>query len=272
MKRLASLTLALAALSAFQTLPARAEMIEHKTVFDVKFGILTIGKATFDIRFDEKNYILDATGKTAGVAEMVAPGTGEVESKGRIAENGVIAEKHEVVFFDKSKDEKKTLEMSFHDGQLESVKLDPDKKKDKSGPKWVQITADQLRSVIDPASSVIVPVAWERANDPRAVCDRLLNVYDGDTRYDIQLKYKSTKPIKTDGYRGYAYVCSLRYIPVAGHKKKQRNIEYMRKNEGMEIWLAPMAKSNLYTPIRIEVPTWAGTFSAIPDYFGVVSH
>ena len=84
-------------------------------------------------------------------------------------------------------------------------------------------------------SSVIVPVAWERANDPRAVCDRLLNVYDGDTRYDIQLNYKSTKPIRTDGYRGYAYVCSLRYIPVAGHKKKQRNIEYMSKNEDIEI-------------------------------------
>ena len=113
MKRLASLTLALAALSAFQTLPARAEMIEHKTVFDVKFGILTIGKATFDIRFDEKNYILDATGKTAGVAEMVAPGTGEVESKGRIAENGVIAEKHEVVFFDKSKESQQRRPFSF---------------------------------------------------------------------------------------------------------------------------------------------------------------
>lgn len=253
-------------------MPASAEMTEHKTVFDVKFGILTIGKATFDIRFDEKSYVLGASGKTEGVAEMVAPGSGEVASKGRIGENGIIAETHEVVFHDKSKNKDKKLEMSFRDGEVESVKLDPDKKKKKKGRKWVQITPEQLRSVIDPASSVIVPVAWDRANDPKAVCDRVLNVYDGDTRYDIKLRYKSTKPIKTKGYRGYAYVCSLRYIPVAGHKKKQKNVEYMSNNKDMEIWLAPMAKSNLYTPIRIEVPTWVGTFSAIPDYFGVVSH
>ncbi|MCG6857147.1 MAG: DUF3108 domain-containing protein [Salaquimonas sp.] len=251
--------------------PAKAEMIEHKTVFDVKFGILSIGKATFDIRFDKDRYILDMNGKTVGVAEMVAPGSGEVESEGRIGDNGVVAEKHEVVFHDKKKDKDKKLEMSFKDGGVESVKLDPDKHKDKSGPKWVPISADQLRSVIDPASSIIVPVEWSHANDPKAVCDRQLNVYDGDTRFDIQLKYKSTKPISTKGYKGYAYVCSLRYIPVAGHKKKQRNIEYMSHNKDMEIWLAPMAKTNLYTPIRIEVPTWVGTFSALPDYFGVVS-
>ena len=266
--------IALFAVTAALTQPAstRAEMIEHKTVFDVKYGLISIGKAVFDIRFDQKRYVLDASGKTVGVAEMVAPGEGTVESEGLILESGVIAEKHEAVFTDRKKDKKKKLEMSFQNGEVENVKLDPDKKKDKSGPKWVPVSAEQLRSVIDPASSIIVPVDWSRANDPKAVCNRMLNIYDGDTRYDIELKYKSTNPVRTEGYRGYAYVCSLRYIPVSGHKKKQRNVEYLRKNEGIEIWLAPMAKTNLYTPIRIEVPTWVGTFSAIPDYFGVVTH
>ena len=252
--------------------PAAAGMIEHKTVFDVMFGILPIGKATFDIRFDEDKYILDATGKTVGIAAMVAPGTGEAESQGRIADDKVIAEKHEVTYVDKSKKKKSTLDIEFNDGAVESVKLDPDKHKKKDGPKWVPIEPDQLRSVIDPASSVIVPVAWEHANDPKAVCDRVLHVYDGDTRFDIELKYKSTKPISTEGYKGYAYVCSLRYIPVSGHKKKQRNIEYMSNNKDIEIWLAPMAQTNLYTPIKIEVPTWVGRFTAIPDYFGVVAN
>lgn len=258
----------LAALAA--AAPATAGMLEHKTVFDVMFGALTIGTATFDIRFDDENYILDASGKTVGLAELFAPGAGKVESKGRIVSDKVVAERHEVVFVEKSK--KSRLEMEFEDGGVKSVRLDPDKRKKKRGPKWVAISEEQLHSVVDPASSIIIPVDLTRAGDPRAVCDRRLNVYDGDTRYDIALRYKATRPVSTQGYDGYAYVCQLRYIPVSGHKKQQRNIEYMRKNEGMEIWLAPMAQTNLFTPIRIEVPTWIGRVSAVPAFFGAVSH
>jgi hypothetical protein len=36
----------------------------------------------------------------------------------------------------------------------------------------------------------------------------------------------------------------------------------------MEIWLAPMQATNLFSPIRVEVPTWIGRISAVPAYFG----
>jgi Protein of unknown function (DUF3108) len=249
---------------------ACAEMHEHLTEFDVLFGVLPIGTATFRIKFDGEHYMLGAKGKTVGVAEMVAPGTGEASSRGRITDSGVIAEYHTVLYTEKEK--KHLLELDFADGNVKQVRLSPDDRKQKKGKKWVQITEDQLQKVIDPASSIIIAVEWQRANDPRAVCDRRLNVYDGDTRFDIQLHYKATKPISTAGYRGYAYVCQLRYVPVSGHKTGQKNINYMRDNEDMEIWLAPMAKTNVYTPIRIEVPTWIGTFSAKPRFFGTPSN
>jgi hypothetical protein len=135
----------------------------------------------------------------------------------------------------------------------------------------VALTPEHLKSVLDPASSIVIPVDPARAGDPRAVCDRTLPIYDGDTRFDIALAYKATKTVTTEGYKGYAYVCGLRYVPIAGHKRNQKNIEYMRKNDGMEIWLAPMEKTNLYTPIRVEVPTWVGRVVAVPTYFGPAS-
>lgn len=256
---------------AFSIAPSGAEeaMRTHRTVFDVRFGAIPIGEAKFEIKFDEESYELGASGKTVGVAEMVAKGSGEAKSQGRIEDGQLVAEKHTVKYVEKSK--VSTLEMEFDEGAVKEVKLNPDKRKKKNGSKWVQITEEQLRAVLDPASSIIIPVEWEKANNPRAVCDRTLPVYDGDTRFNIKLSYKSTKPIKTKGYKGYAYVCQLRYVPVAGHKKGERNIEYMSSNKDMELWLAPMAKTNLYTPIRIEVPTWIGTFSAQPSYFGVVA-
>jgi Protein of unknown function (DUF3108) len=255
-------------------LPAsvQAETREHLTEFDVVYGILPVGTASFLIKVDGENYVLGAKGKTVGVAEMLAPGAGEAISRGHITDNGVVAEHHTVLYREKPDSREQVLELDFHEGDVKKVRLSPDNRKPKKSKKWVRITEEQLRQVIDPASTIIVAVEWKKANDPRAVCERRLKVYDGGTRFDIQLHYKATKPISTKGYRGYAFVCQLRYIPVSGHKTGQKNINYMRDNKNMEIWLAPMAKSNLYTPIRIEVPTWVGTISAIPRFFGTPSN
>ncbi|GIL00409.1 MAG: hypothetical protein BroJett030_03080 [Alphaproteobacteria bacterium] len=249
--------------------PAAAEMTRHRTVFNVVFGALPVGKATFDIRFDDAAYELDGSGRTVGVVELFAPGKGTVASTGRIVGDHIVAVSNTINYAEKKK--RSTFRMEFDEGEVSSVSYEPDTRKNKNGPKWVPVTPDQLRSVIDPASGLIIPVDRDRANDPRAVCNRVLNVYDGDTRYDIALKYKATKTVSTDGYRGFAYVCQLRYVPVSGHRKKQRNVEYMSRNEDMEVWLAPMARSNLYTPIRIEVPTWVGRVSAVPAYFGAAA-
>lgn len=246
---------------------AYAETTRHKTKMDVRFGIIPIGRATFNIEFDNETYSLGASGKTVGVAEMVAPGKGTAKSQGLITGDKIVAIQHEAVFIEDKK-KKSTLEMEFEDGAVKKVSVAPEKRKQKKGRKWVKILEEQLSAVIDPASSIIIPVTPERARNPRAVCNRNLNVYDGDTRFDIKLKYKFTKKISTDGYKGDAFVCQLRYVPVSGHKKNQKNIDYMRNNKGIEIWLAPMEKSNLFSPIRIEVPTWIGRFSAVPVYFG----
>ncbi len=249
---------------------AQGEQLRHKTELDVQFGSIPVGTATFDIRFDQKSYSLDASGKTVGVAELFASGRGKAESTGRFNGGAVIADRNFVEYVEKKKTS--TLEMGFADGAVETVVLVPDKRKTKVAPKYVPILQDQLKAVIDPASSIVVPVPWEEAKDPKAVCNRTIPIYDGDTRFDIALKYKSTKPVETEGYKGYAYVCQLRYVPVAGHRTKQRNIEYMSQNKDMEIWLAPMAQTNIFTPIRIEVPTWIGRVSAQPSFFGTVTN
>ena len=251
-------------------LPAIAGQLQHKTVLEVAFGSIPVGTATFNIRFDQKSYSLDASGKTVGVAELFASGRGKAESSGRFEGGHVIADKNFVEYVEKKKTS--TLEMAFANGAVETVKLNPDKRKPKEAPKFVPISPDQLMSVIDPTSSIVIPVPYEDANNPKAVCNRVINIYDGDTRFDIALKYKSTKPVSTQGYDGYAYVCQLRYVPVAGHRARQRNIEYMSKNKDMEIWLAPMAATNVFSPIRIEVPTWLGRVVAQPSFFGTITN
>ena len=241
-------------------------LIRHRTVFNVRFGVLPVGTATLDFAFNDERYEFDVKGKTVGIAELIAPGKGTAESAGTIEGNRIVAARADTDFVENEK--KSSVHMEFANGDVTKVDILPPRKRKRTGSRFVAIDESHLRSVIDPASAIVVPVAPDLVNDPKAVCNRTLNLYDGETRYDIALEFKSTQPVSTKGYEGDAYVCSMRYVPVAGHRKRQKNIEYMKRNTGMEIWLAPMEGTNLFSPIRIEVPTWVGRVSAVPSYFG----
>lgn len=270
MNRSPKSTMAMLALALGAAVPAsgagQAEPLRHRTVFDIRFGALAVGEATIDVAFDERHYELKAFGKTVGVAELFAQGKGDAASAGRIEGGRIVAQTSDAVYLEKGN--KSTVHLEFDKGLVTKVSIVADKKKNRTGPKWVEVNESHLRAVMDPASSIVVPVPYEQAKDPKAVCNRTLNLYDGETRYDIALQYKATKPVSTQGYEGYAYVCRMKYIPVAGHKRKQKNVEYMAGNDGMEIWLAPMQATNLFSPIRVEVPTWIGRISATPAFFG----
>ena len=239
----------------------------HKTQLNVSLSGLPIGVATFDIRLSGNRYELSGKGKTAGIAQIFSPGRGGFTSSGQLNGSRVHSRRHTV--FLKDRKEQATLAMTFAGDKVDQIKLNPDKRAKRSRSKrWVPILPKHTTGVIDPASSLVVPVDQAIASDPKKVCDRTFEIFDGESRYDMRLSFKKVKAVKTKGYQGKAFVCKLKYIPIAGHKTGRKNIERMRKNENMEIWLAPIAGSNIFTFIRIEVGTWIGRFSAVPKYFG----
>ena len=259
---------------AFGTAPlagaAWAGSVSHETDFRVKFGSVTIGKVTFGVATEGDHYVFTGKGRTQGIAEWFAPGKADMKSEGLVSGSEIVATSH---FLSVSEGRKKSvLTMTFDKGAVRDVQLEPDDRKKKKPNKYVMIEPDDLKNVVDPASTMVVPVPLEKAGDPQAVCGHSFHVYDGDTRFDIELSYKRDAPIKTGGYDGYAYVCKLKYVPVAGHKRKHKSTERMAANEDMEIWLAPInggtEDQSIFTAIRIDVPTWLGTFSAEPDYCG----
>ncbi|MGI9353071.1 MAG: DUF3108 domain-containing protein [Rhizobiaceae bacterium] len=264
-KRLLVLTLALS-LPAANT--AFGEEIQHQSRFSVKFAGIEIGRATFDIQFDDKTYSLKGSGKTTGLVEWVSPSTGTFESTGAVFDNQLKPEIHSVSVIERKK-KPESVQLAFASEKVVDVKIRSNKKrKVRKAPKYVPVEAKHLAAVLDPASTLIVPMNGSDARKGNKVCDRRFPVFDGETRYDIQLRYKSTRPVKTTGYKGHAYVCQMRYIPVAGHKKNHRNVKEMAENKHMEIWLAPMQGVSVFTPIKISIGTKYGRFVADPTYFG----
>ena len=247
-----------------------AETRNHETRFSVKFAGLEIGKATFRITFDDDSYSLKGTGKTAGLAQWFSTSTGEVRSSGALIENSLKPKEHFAAVTEKKK-KTESVSMSFSEDKVADVSYETNKpRKEKKAPKYVPVEAQHLAKVLDPASSLIVPMSGEDARDGRKVCNQEFPIYDGETRYNIRLSFKHTKPVRTDGYNGYAYVCRMQYVPVAGHKKDHRTVKEMARNKKMEIWLAPMGGVSVFTPIKIMVPTKYGRFSAVPTRFSLV--
>ncbi len=257
------------AAGAFINLPQLAHgepKIVHTTQFNVNYTGVRIGKITFNIEITGNDYKLSANGKTDGVARMFSKGKGSFVSKGRFENDMVISTSHTIQVTEKGKTAK--LDMAFDNGDLVKVSAEP-KKKPRTGKNYIPVLEEHLKSIIDPASSIVVPTA-ENASSGKDVCGRTLNVYDGETRYDIALTYKGTRPISAKGYKGLAYVCRFMYIPVAGHKKGHKSVEMMRKNKEMEIWLAPISGTAVFTPIKIDVNSPVGRFVAYPKKFSSV--
>ncbi len=243
-----------------------APKIIHTTKFNVNYTGIRIGKVTFTIEIEGDDYLLKANGRTDGVARLFSKGKGSFKSVGHFDGNSVISSSHSVEVTEKGKTAK--LDMSFDEGNLKDVVAKP-KKKRRKGKKYIPITEEHLKSIIDPASSIVVPTS-ENASGGRDVCERTLNVYDGETRFDVVLSYKSTRPISAKGYKGLAYVCKFMYVPVAGHKQGHKSVELMRKNKKMEIWLAPISGTSVFTPIKIDVDSPVGRFVAYPKRFSAL--
>lgn len=273
MKRISFYKIIAAALSASVavTLPAYGQAFKHETKFSIQFGGIEIAEAQFNINFDDASYSVAGAGNTKGLVNWFAPGKGEFKSAGQMIENQLKPKLHTAKVHEKKKNPE-TLKLSFANDAVSDIEFKTNKpRKERSAPKYIPVKAKHMAAVLDPASALVIPMSGSDAADGRKVCNQKFPIFDGETRYNIQLRYKSTKPLKTGGYKGHAYVCQMRYMPVAGHKKDHRPVKEMAANKNIEIWLAPMNGVSVFSPIQIVVGTKYGRFSAIPKYFGATN-
>lgn len=262
-----SVTVALA-LSIAGATTATAKTYKHESRFTIKFAGLKVGTAKFNVTFDDATYTMRGVGKSSGIVSWITDASGSVESTGTLKDNQIRPKVHKASMKEDKKKQESLL-LAFAGGKVSEIKFDTIKpRKPRVAPRYVPLQTQHMAAVLDPVSSLIVPMSGKDARDGRKVCGRTLPVFDGEMRFDMKLSYKGTKPISTNGYSGHAYVCRMRFVPIAGHKKDQRTVKEMAKNKHMEIWLAPMQGVSVFSPIRIKVGTSWGNFDAVPEYFG----
>lgn len=130
-------------------------------------------------------------------------------------------------------------------------------------PKRIKLAKSHLRNVVDPLSALLAftDKTPSLTNGPYA-CNRKIRIFDGRQRFDVVLSYKRKAYAKlSNGKSRTAFVCRVRYRPIAGHKMNKA-VNYMSRSKGLEIWLVPLPKVKMYVPYKIVIPIMVGTASA----------
>lgn len=239
---------------------AMAREGEVQALYAASFMGIGIAKGSLSVKVERGAYAAKLHISTAGLARIVSSEESYLDAKGYVGRT-LVPSTYELM---SRGDTVTQVSMSLGGGNVRSLKAIPELAEYDDR---VPVTAAAKRRVVDPLSAAILPIERGEGDD-KSVCDRTLPVFDGWTRYDINLSYTSTDPVDIPGYKGDAIHCSARWVPVAGHREGTKSTEYMRDNRDLDVWFVPMAEGRVMVPSKISVQTMRGLLMVVATQFG----
>lgn len=242
-------------LAALGSAPATAQSPETFTgTYSIHLVGLSLGTATIRGQLGPDAYKIEAYAKLSGLAQAMSGAKGSATASG-VVRAGKVAPNAYATTSSNSK-ETRTVRMGLNAGTVRAVDIQPEPR---DVPGRVPVSEAHKRGVLDPLSALIMPVPGSGPVISAAACNRTIPVYDGFSRFNIQLSFAGTRAVATPGYKGQVAVCNVRYIPVAGHRPDRKSTQFMTNNKKMEVWLAPVNSSRYVVPFKISVATQIGT-------------
>ena len=254
-------------ISVTQAEESNAAVIRPSSV-DAHYQIQWLGAHIGDFKFKSsvanERYELRAT---ADVSVFFGAVTwkGVTQSSGSLSSSGPSPATYSFQY--RTGDKRENVQMRFAQRSVRDIEISP---VFRPSSRRVPLTEAHLRNVVDPLSAAILVSQTGAARSGEQACNRKIPIFDGKLRYDLVLSYKGKQSVTQRGnLGGNAYVCRVRYVPVAGHKASKDDDDYVTGNSGIEVWLVPMPQANLMVPYYISIPTPAGSASMIATKFDV---
>jgi hypothetical protein len=232
----------------------------YRADYTVSLYGLTLARTSFTSTIDGNQFSVSGTIATAGVARIVDDTKGTTAVHGKLSETGARPDSFRIDYTSGRKHKRTAID--FADGTVSRTVNVPPLKKRKN---WVPLGPDDLKAATDPLSGILL-----RADSPAEVCGRTLRYYDGELRADITLSYAGKAPMTIPGYSGDTVLCDARFTPIAGYRKGNSTIEYLKKRGRIKVAFAPMGSMGMYVPVSASVGTRIGTVTVRADRFAAV--
>jgi hypothetical protein len=238
-------------------LSAEAGAVEtgmFSATYSISIAGIPIGKAAAESRFNGRQYTLTINGFTSGVSRLVSDATANLASNGSIYGSRVLPASYRLATSDGG--HVASIEMRMNGGTVTDVKTIPEPRE---VPDRVPLNGRDKQNIVDPLSALILPAPGVANMTAEQACDRTVRIFDGFQRFDVRMSYKRQREIngREGSYSGPVYVCSARFVPVAGHVPKR--VKSLANNKSIEIWLAPISDMSLLVPYSIQLNIPLGT-------------
>jgi hypothetical protein len=233
-----------------------------RALYDVNFNGFNIGSVEFQSEAEQQSYTL-LTNTHLSILLGAFTFAGETRSFGMLVDQ---APKPAAFTFDfRSNLRAGSTKVGFADGTVTNVTNVPPPA---ANPNVVPLREQHLKGVLDPLSAIMV-VSRATGNP----CDRRVPIFDGKERFDLIFSYKGEMKVseqQPSGQPEVAFVCRVRYLPIAGHKVDLET-KYMASNDAIEVALRPVPSANMLVPYQINIPTLAGYASIVSKRVEIVS-
>lgn len=244
---------------------ARADML--RATYNVSLIGLPIGIANVNATVTPTSYEIAATAKLSGLATLLSRSRGASTGQGAIVGSHIVPATFATTASNASMT--RTIRMSLAANAVTGVDISPPFE-DK--PDRIPLTEKDTQGIVDPVGAFVIPAPAKGPLVGPASCDRTIPVFDGYTRFDVNLSYVGEREVSAKGYKGPVAVCSVRYVPIAGHRRDRPATKFMADNKDLEVWLAPIGGSRVLMPFRVSARTMLGTTVIEASEFSVAAN
>ncbi len=246
--------------------PASAVEQAKKVTAEYSINFNGLGIGTFKIwsDLDSQEYSVKARATISVLAGILFEWQGDTASSGQVMAR--LPRPYSYSFGYRTSDKRELIDVKFSNNSVEEIAVNPPQRQSASR---IPVTRKHMRNVVDPLSAIVMLTNVGSNKSGSEVCSRRLPIFDGKQRYDLKLTYKATKRVTSEGYSGPAYICKVKFLPIAGHRPGDDDSTFAAKTESMEVWMIPLAKAELYVPYYIYLPTPVGTATLTSSGFKV---
>lgn len=232
---------------------AEAAQTPARLAYALTLAGIPIARA--DVDYDDRGgkYALGVDWHTTGLVGVFAAASGSVAADGRLVAGRPHPRNYRLS--ERKGDTPFEVSMGLSGGRVGRLEVEPPAK---TGEDIVPVTPAHRVGVVDPLSAGLIPASTA----PDAVCNRVLPIFDGWSRWNLHLSLKTIETEAPAGTIGPVAVCAVRWEPVAGHRSGHRSVRYMAANRDVEVRLARLPDHGVWLPVETSVGTMLGTARA----------
>lgn len=236
--------------------PAAAQQAGSIATYVVSIGGINVANVSIRLATEGSAYQLDLSADVAGLAQVVAQGSGAVNSGGVITQTGLQASS----FFleTRTANERFALQTAYTNANASEGTVTPPLA---PNPDRVPVSSSHRSGVNDPLAAFILR---GEALDG-SLCNRSLRIYTGIERFDMPMSYVETTTATSarTAYQGPVVLCAMRYVPVSGHFETSEVTQYLANSDRMLIWYMPLSDSSFFIPYRVLMGSSFGDISMV---------